>query len=77
MGEGEYMKFGGGEEQLVLGFRLIFGTRCRRLSYYPTVLGVMAEAMGVEVEDVASHGAGLAFIVYPEAVTTMPISPAW
>ena len=39
--------------------------------------GVMAEAMGVEVEDVASDGAGLAFIVYPEAVTTMPFSPAW
>ena len=37
----------------------------------------MAEAMGVEVEDVASDGAGLAFIVYPEAVTTMPFSPAW
>lgn len=41
------------------------------------VLGVMAEAMGVDVKDVASDGAGLAFIVYPEAVTTMPFSPAW
>jgi len=41
------------------------------------VLGVMAEAMGVEVKDVASGGAGLAFIVYPEAVTTMPFSPTW
>merc|ERR1719369_1834523 len=41
------------------------------------VLGVMAEAMGVEVKDVASGGAGLAFIVYPEAVTTMPFSPIW
>lgn len=41
------------------------------------VLGVMAEAIGVEVEDVASQGAGLAFIVYPEAVTKMPVSPLW
>jgi len=41
------------------------------------VLGVMAEAMDVEVHAVASDGAGLAFIVYPEAVTTMPFSPAW
>ena len=39
--------------------------------------GVNAEAMNLEVKEVATDGAGLAFIVYPEAVTTMPFPPIW
>ncbi|KAJ7380047.1 hypothetical protein OS493_010754 [Desmophyllum pertusum] len=42
-----------------------------------SVLGFMAKNQGVEVADVAKSGAGLAFVVYPEAVAQMPLAPLW
>ena len=42
-----------------------------------SVLGFMADVLGKEVEDVATSGPGLAFIVYPEGIAQMPISPFW
>ncbi|XP_078339174.1 sodium- and chloride-dependent glycine transporter 1-like isoform X3 [Crassostrea virginica] len=42
-----------------------------------TVLGAMAKAKGVEVADVATGGTGLAFIVYPEAISQMPAPTVW
>lgn len=42
-----------------------------------TVLGAMAKAKGVEVADVAQGGTGLAFIVYPEAISQMPAPTVW
>ncbi|KAI1304939.1 Sodium-dependent dopamine transporter [Halotydeus destructor] len=41
------------------------------------VLGYMAHKTGVEVKDVAAEGPGLVFIVYPEAIATMPGAPFW
>ena len=41
------------------------------------VLGYMAHRMKVDVKDVASEGPGLVFIVYPEAISTMPGGPIW
>ncbi|OWF44590.1 sodium- and chloride-dependent glycine transporter 1-like [Mizuhopecten yessoensis] len=40
-------------------------------------LGFMANKLNVEVKDVAKDGAGLAFVVYPEAVTNLPPPPLW
>ncbi|XP_060081370.1 sodium-dependent proline transporter-like [Ylistrum balloti] len=40
-------------------------------------LGFMADKLNVEVKDVAKDGAGLAFVVYPEAVTSLPPPPLW
>ncbi|CAG2234787.1 GLYT [Mytilus edulis] len=40
-------------------------------------LGYMAGRMNLHVKDVARDGAGLAFVVYPEAVTSMPGAPFW
>ena len=40
-----------------------------------SVLGYMAHRYGVEVKDVAAEGPGLVFIVYPEAIATLPGAP--
>ncbi|GIZ04358.1 sodium-dependent dopamine transporter [Caerostris extrusa] len=42
-----------------------------------SVLGYMAHQAHVEVRDVATEGPGLVFIVYPEALATMPGSSFW
>ncbi|XP_064626053.1 sodium- and chloride-dependent glycine transporter 1-like isoform X2 [Lineus longissimus] len=40
-------------------------------------LGYLAKELNTTVDNVAQSGAGLAFVVYPDAVTRMPISPLW
>ncbi|CAF2737142.1 unnamed protein product [Rotaria sp. Silwood2] len=40
-------------------------------------LGYLSYVTGQEVKDVVSEGPGLAFIVYPYAVTTLPGAPFW
>ncbi|XP_042873249.1 sodium- and chloride-dependent glycine transporter 2-like [Penaeus japonicus] len=42
-----------------------------------SILGFLATELGVEVQDVVSSGSGLAFVVYPAAVTRMPVPPLW
>lgn len=42
-----------------------------------SILGFMANEKNVPVSEVADGGPGLAFIVYPEALTRMPIAPLW
>lgn len=42
-----------------------------------SVLGFMADVLGKDVQDVATSGPGLAFVVYPEGIAQMPISPFW
>jgi len=41
------------------------------------ILGYMANELGVSVGEVAKQGPGLAFVVYPEVVTKLPVSPLW
>eukprot|EP00095_Tigriopus_kingsejongensis_P003208 maker-scaffold50_size457468-snap-gene-1.20 protein:Tk03208 transcript:maker-scaffold50_size457468-snap-gene-1.20-mRNA-1 annotation:"GABA transporter " len=40
-----------------------------------SVLGFLAQELGVKVEDVAEGGQGLAFVVYPEALARLPGVP--
>uniref|UniRef100_A0A8C9VR47 Transporter n=1 Tax=Scleropages formosus TaxID=113540 RepID=A0A8C9VR47_SCLFO len=42
-----------------------------------SVLGYMAYKHGVKIEEVATDGAGLVFIIYPEAISTLPGSTFW
>ncbi|XP_058458136.1 sodium-dependent dopamine transporter isoform X1 [Malaya genurostris] len=42
-----------------------------------SVLGYMAHASGKNIEDVATEGPGLVFVVYPAAIATMPGSTFW
>ncbi|XP_023931328.1 sodium- and chloride-dependent glycine transporter 1-like [Lingula anatina] len=42
-----------------------------------SVLGYMAHISGKEVAEVASQGPGLAFIVYPEAISQLPLPTLW
>lgn len=42
-----------------------------------SVLGYMAHESGLGVEDVAQGGPGLAFVVYPTAVSLMPFASFW
>jgi SNF family Na+-dependent transporter len=37
----------------------------------------MSEIYGREIKDVAEQGSTLVFIVYPEAIATMPWAPLW
>jgi len=37
----------------------------------------MAHTLGVRIEDVATEGPGLVFVVYPAAIATMPASTFW
>ncbi|XP_068220231.1 sodium- and chloride-dependent glycine transporter 2-like [Palaemon carinicauda] len=41
------------------------------------ILGFLANELGVEVEDVVASGSGLAFVVYPAAVSLMPLPQLW
>ncbi|XP_029438324.1 sodium- and chloride-dependent glycine transporter 2 [Rhinatrema bivittatum] len=42
-----------------------------------SVIGFMANELKVNIEKVADQGPGIAFVVYPEALTRLPISPFW
>eukprot|EP00062_Callorhinchus_milii_P016387 gi/632967621/ref/XP_007900079.1/ PREDICTED: sodium- and chloride-dependent GABA transporter 1-like isoform X1 [Callorhinchus milii] len=42
-----------------------------------SAIGYMAHQHHMPVEDIATDGPGLVFVVYPEAFVTMPIAPMW
>ena len=42
-----------------------------------TYMGSMAYERGIDISDVATKGAGLAFIMYPEAVARFPNAQIW
>ncbi|XP_017086424.1 sodium- and chloride-dependent glycine transporter 1 isoform X1 [Drosophila eugracilis] len=42
-----------------------------------SVLGFLSEKSGIPVDRVATGGAGLAFVTYPEAIAMMPVPQLW
>ncbi|KAK6192111.1 hypothetical protein SNE40_003649 [Patella caerulea] len=42
-----------------------------------SIIGYMSLKQGKPIEDVAVKGPGLVFIVYPEAISTLPLSTLW
>ncbi|XP_045174895.1 sodium- and chloride-dependent glycine transporter 1-like isoform X2 [Mercenaria mercenaria] len=41
------------------------------------IIGYLAQELNMNIEEVVDQGAGLAFIVYPDVVTRLPLSPLW
>jgi len=42
-----------------------------------SVLGYMSSVTGKSVDQVVKSGVGLAFLVYPEAISTLPLAQFW
>ncbi|XP_033753638.1 sodium-dependent proline transporter-like isoform X1 [Pecten maximus] len=42
-----------------------------------SIIGYLAQELNMPVDKVVDQGAGLAFIVYPDVVTRLPVSPLW
>lgn len=42
-----------------------------------SALGYMAKSQNTEVKDVATSGSGLAFVVYPQVLATLPVPQLW
>ncbi|XP_055701894.1 sodium- and chloride-dependent glycine transporter 1-like [Phlebotomus papatasi] len=42
-----------------------------------SIIGFLAHELHEDVKEVVDQGAGLAFIVYPEVVTRLPVAPLW
>ncbi|XP_048731298.1 sodium- and chloride-dependent glycine transporter 1-like isoform X2 [Ostrea edulis] len=42
-----------------------------------SIIGYLAHELQMPIDKVVDQGAGLAFIVYPDVVTRLPISPLW
>ena len=42
-----------------------------------SVLGFLSQQTGIDIEDVAKGGQGLAFVAYPEALATLPLPWLW
>ncbi|XP_075912785.1 sodium- and chloride-dependent GABA transporter ine-like [Petromyzon marinus] len=42
-----------------------------------SAIGFMSHTHGVPVQDIATDGPGLVFVVYPEVFSTLPVPPLW
>jgi SNF family Na+-dependent transporter len=42
-----------------------------------SILGYMSTITGIDISEIAESGPGLAFIVYPRAVSIMPFPNLW
>lgn len=42
-----------------------------------SIIGYLAHELELPVDEVVDHGVALAFLVYPEVVSRLPISPLW
>ncbi|ESO97961.1 hypothetical protein LOTGIDRAFT_153071 [Lottia gigantea] len=42
-----------------------------------SIVGYLAQELGMPVDKVVEQGPGLAFIVFPDVVTRLPVSPLW
>ena len=57
----------------VLGFTKL----CDMKKNYEIFLGYMSCRSGLPIDEAADQGPGLVFVVYPEAIATMPGATGW
>eukprot|EP00112_Aurelia_sp_Birch-Aquarium-sp1_P019261 Seg4729.1 transcript_id=Seg4729.1/GoldUCD/mRNA.D3Y31 product="Sodium-dependent dopamine transporter" protein_id=Seg4729.1/GoldUCD/D3Y31 len=75
---GSYNKFTNNcvKDAMFLGFMDVFSSTLAGVVIF-SLLGYMSLKLRVDISKVVTSGPGLAFIIYPEGVSKMPISPLW
>jgi len=64
------------KDAVFLGFMDIFSSTLAGVVIF-SLLGYMALKLQVDISTVVQSGPGLAFVIYPEGVAKMPVSPLW
>eukprot|EP00794_Sanderia_malayensis_P014104 gene14104-15577_t len=75
---GSYNKFTNNcvKDAVFLGFMDVFSSTLAGFVIF-SLLGYISTKLQVDISTVVTSGPGLAFIIYPEGIGKMPISPLW
>ncbi len=63
-------------DAVFLGFMDVFSSTLAGFVIF-SLLGYISTKLRVDISTVVTSGPGLAFVIYPEGIAKMPISPLW